>query len=62
MKGGGFDRENQLAGRGELALVRQFDLDDVGALALEDGDRLVEDLGDFGIEIVDIEGGGHADA
>ena len=58
---GGFDGEHQLAGRGELALVRQFDLNDIGALALEHRDRLVEDAGDFGIEIVDIERRGHAD-
>ena len=42
VKGGGFDGENQLARRGELALVRQFDLDHIGALAFEDGNRFVE--------------------
>ena len=32
VEGGGFGGEHDLAGRGELALVRQFDLDDLGAL------------------------------
>ncbi len=53
---------NQLTCRGKLALIRQFDLNDVCSLDLEDGDRLVEYSRDFGIEIVDIKGGGHADA
>ena len=33
VEGGRFDGENQLAGGSELTLVRQFDLDDFGALA-----------------------------
>ena len=61
VEGGGFGREHELAGGGELALVRQFDLDDLGALFLEGGDGLVEHPRHLGIEIVDIEGGGHAD-
>ena len=62
VKRGRFDGENQLTCRGELALIRQFDLNDVCALTLQDGDRLVEYARDFRIEIVDIEGGRHADA
>ena len=61
VEGGGLGREHELAGRGELALVGQFDLDDLGAFLLEHRQGLVEHARDLGIEIVDVERGGHAD-
>jgi hypothetical protein len=47
----GFDREHQLTCGRELTLIRQFDLDNIRPLALEHGDRVVEDSLDFGIEV-----------
>ena len=50
-----------MRGRGKLALVRQFDLNDVGTLALENRHGIIDDARDLGIEIVDVEGCGDAD-
>jgi len=61
VEGGCLGRKHELAGRGKLALVGQFDLNDACALSLQDRNRLIENPRDFGIEIVDIERGGHAD-
>ena len=61
MDGGGFGGEHDLAGGGELALIRQLDLDDLGTFFPEGGDGFVEHARHLGIEVVDIEGGRHAD-
>jgi len=61
VEGGGFGSEHQLARRGELALVRQFDRHDLCALALQRRHRLIENARGVRVEIVDIERGRHAD-
>ena len=61
MKRSRFDGENQLTRRGELALVRQFDLNDISALALQHRNGFVENTRHLRIEIVNIKSGRHAD-
>jgi len=42
-------------------VVRQFDLDDIGPSRLNTAIVASENACDFGVEVVDIEGCGHAD-